>query len=144
MNDEAAFLAAIAAAPGDPTPRLVYADWLEERGDPRAEFIRLQHQLADLLDRLPQLRGGFDLEWVRSVEVRRDVVLHTFTPEQRRHVTKLVRLHTGMGFGEANAFLAGLPAAVLRNLPLDRAEQLRREFAEVAAVTLAPPTPGAS
>ena len=24
------------------TPRLVYADFLEERGDPRGEFIRLQ------------------------------------------------------------------------------------------------------
>src|SRR5262249_2503800 len=32
--------------PDDDTPRLVYADWLEERGDPRGEFIRLQCALA--------------------------------------------------------------------------------------------------
>ncbi len=38
MSDEAAFLAAIAAAPADALPRLVYADWLEERGDNRAEL----------------------------------------------------------------------------------------------------------
>jgi len=35
-------LAAIWAAPGDDGPRLVYADFLQERGDPRGEFIALQ------------------------------------------------------------------------------------------------------
>jgi len=30
MNDEQAFLDAIAAAPGDNTARLVYADWLDD------------------------------------------------------------------------------------------------------------------
>ncbi len=40
---EAGFLEAIRAAPVDDGPRLVYADWLEECGDPaRAEFIRIQ------------------------------------------------------------------------------------------------------
>ena len=35
-------LAAIIAHPDEDTPRLVYADWLQENGDPdRAEFIRL-------------------------------------------------------------------------------------------------------
>jgi len=29
-------------------PRLVYADWLDERGDPRSEFVRLQVRLCDL------------------------------------------------------------------------------------------------
>jgi uncharacterized protein (TIGR02996 family) len=38
-----ALLAAVLAAPDDDAPRLVYADWLDERGRPeRAEFIRLQ------------------------------------------------------------------------------------------------------
>jgi uncharacterized protein (TIGR02996 family) len=37
------FLRAICADPEDDTVRLVYADWLDENGDPeRAEFIRLQ------------------------------------------------------------------------------------------------------
>ncbi|MEK6238884.1 MAG: TIGR02996 domain-containing protein [Planctomycetales bacterium] len=35
------FLADIAAHPDDDAPKLVYADWLEERGDKRADFIRL-------------------------------------------------------------------------------------------------------
>ena len=42
----AAFLEAILAAPADDTPRLIYADWLDEHGDPdRAEFIRVQCEL---------------------------------------------------------------------------------------------------
>jgi uncharacterized protein (TIGR02996 family) len=40
--DEAALLAAVLAAPADDAPRLVYADWLTERGDPRGELILLQ------------------------------------------------------------------------------------------------------
>jgi len=41
VTDHDAFVAAIVNAPDDATARLVYADWLEERGDPRAEFLRL-------------------------------------------------------------------------------------------------------
>src|SRR5262249_20715701 len=44
---EAAFLRSIADAGDDDTPRLVFSDWLEERGDTaRAEFIRVQCDLA--------------------------------------------------------------------------------------------------
>jgi uncharacterized protein (TIGR02996 family) len=47
MSDESALLAAIRAAPADDAPRLVYADWLDEHGQPeRAEFIRVQIALA--------------------------------------------------------------------------------------------------
>ncbi len=39
--EEAAFVAAIRRAPGDRTARLVYADWLQERGEAfRAEHLR--------------------------------------------------------------------------------------------------------
>jgi uncharacterized protein (TIGR02996 family) len=42
---ELTFLDAIQSAPRDDTPRLVYADWLDEHGQPEyAEFIRLQCQ----------------------------------------------------------------------------------------------------
>ncbi len=45
MHD--AFLSAIIDAPEDDTPRLVYADWLDENGEPeRAEFIRTQCRTA--------------------------------------------------------------------------------------------------
>jgi uncharacterized protein (TIGR02996 family) len=41
-----AFLDAVVSVPDDVAPRLMYADWLEERGDPRGEFIRVQCELA--------------------------------------------------------------------------------------------------
>ena len=44
MN-ESYFLNAIEANPCDPTPRLIYADWLDERGDPRGELLRIQEEL---------------------------------------------------------------------------------------------------
>jgi uncharacterized protein (TIGR02996 family) len=47
--DAEALLGAILAAPDDDAPRLVFADWLEEHGDPaRAAFIRAQVELARL------------------------------------------------------------------------------------------------
>lgn len=46
MTDRDALLATVAAHPDDDLPKLVYADWLEERGDPvdvaRGRFIRAQ------------------------------------------------------------------------------------------------------
>src|SRR5262249_60458262 len=46
MTHEEAFLRAIRDSRDDDAPRLAYADWLEERGDPRGEFIRVQCELA--------------------------------------------------------------------------------------------------
>ena len=47
---EIAFRRAIVAEPHDDVPRMVYADWLQERDTPedeaRAEFIRVQVRLA--------------------------------------------------------------------------------------------------
>lgn len=68
------FLAAICANPDDDTPRLVYADWLDENGDPdRAEFIRLHIERSrhreyvpyELLheDRIGPLRAAHEAAW---------------------------------------------------------------------------------
>jgi len=51
MSIAEALLAAIREAPEDDLPRLAYADWLEENGDPqRAEFIHVQIERANLPD----------------------------------------------------------------------------------------------
>ena len=47
MSEADALLAAIRQAPDDDAPRLIYAAWLDEHGQPeRAEFIRVQIELA--------------------------------------------------------------------------------------------------
>ncbi|HJZ54739.1 MAG TPA: TIGR02996 domain-containing protein, partial [Gemmataceae bacterium] len=49
MTDEQALRKAIAEQPEEDTPRLAYADWLDEANRPdRAEFIRIQIELAPL------------------------------------------------------------------------------------------------
>ncbi|MCI0703269.1 MAG: TIGR02996 domain-containing protein [Planctomycetia bacterium] len=52
MSDRDALLAAILANPDEDTPRLVYADWLDEHGDAKdkkhAQLIRAQCELAKL------------------------------------------------------------------------------------------------
>ena len=71
------FLDEIHAAPYDESPRLVYADWLEEQGDPRAEYLRLECELVglkaddalfrELAPRLHELREAIDPAWLAEV-----------------------------------------------------------------------------
>jgi uncharacterized protein (TIGR02996 family) len=55
---ERGLLEAIGANPDDDEPRLVYADWLSERGDPRGELITLLCIMAAEPERRPQLELG--------------------------------------------------------------------------------------
>lgn len=50
MSQEQAFLAAMLASPDDLHLRQVFADWLEEQGDPRGELLRLTHALTQEVD----------------------------------------------------------------------------------------------
>ena len=52
------FLKEIWAAPGDDGPREVFADWLQERDDPRGEFIALQLARARKRVRTGRIAGG--------------------------------------------------------------------------------------
>jgi uncharacterized protein (TIGR02996 family) len=75
VTHDDAFLQAILESPDDDTPRLVYADYLDEHGDPdRAEFIRVQVALAalppddprrgQLGDRERRLLAGHREDWL--------------------------------------------------------------------------------
>jgi uncharacterized protein (TIGR02996 family) len=85
MAEEEAFIRSILASPRDDAPRLAFADWLEERGDPRGEFLRILlrlealsekeappqmkaklasvREIAGLRQRLRQLRELIPLDW---------------------------------------------------------------------------------
>jgi|GEM_PF-3288672 len=72
-NDDIAFQRAILANPADTTLKLVYADWLQERGDPRAEFVRLQVELNEMVESestaqatgwLGKMGSNLDPKWV--------------------------------------------------------------------------------
>lgn len=76
MTDED-FLDAIATKPESDMHRLVYADWLEERGDVRAEFLRLDHELQCLSEeeeeylvkesRWLDLWDRIDQDWIERI-----------------------------------------------------------------------------
>jgi uncharacterized protein (TIGR02996 family) len=57
MDMHQAFLADIAAHPEDDAPRLIYADWLEEHGDPALPYVPLDDETAVLLARSRCLKG---------------------------------------------------------------------------------------
>jgi uncharacterized protein (TIGR02996 family) len=47
VTDDEAFIRAIVANPADDAPRLVYADWLDERNDPRGAYLRAEVTWAE-------------------------------------------------------------------------------------------------
>jgi uncharacterized protein (TIGR02996 family) len=118
-DDERAFFDRIRDEPDDDGPRLMYADWLDENGQPeRAEFIRLQCALARLPDedaRRPALRererqlSEANLEkW--SAEVKPfidDVVFH-------RGVIDSVSVDAGKFLRSGEAIFASAPVRKVR------------------------------
>ena len=95
MDDIEHLYSAVFAAPSDDGPRLVLADALQERGDPRGEFISLQLQrprsqrserrMEKLLDRhraaflrglQPVVMPDATQRWERGFLVEASVVLH--------------------------------------------------------------------
>jgi uncharacterized protein (TIGR02996 family) len=66
MDDGDALLKAILNNPAEDTPRLMYADWLEESGQPeRAEFIKLQIEL-DRSKKPPKSKTNREAELLRK------------------------------------------------------------------------------
>ena len=62
--DEAALLRAVVAAPGDHLARLVYADWLDDRGDPRGAYLRAETAAPGDRGTLVPAAAGLDAVWV--------------------------------------------------------------------------------
>jgi uncharacterized protein (TIGR02996 family) len=72
VSQDAAFLKAIRAAPGDDTPRLVYADWLDDGNKPGGDYLRAEAAWARRRDPVTEgearLRAaGLDPVWVARV-----------------------------------------------------------------------------
>ncbi len=71
MLPDQGFLDDIVEHPDDDTPRLIYADWLEDQGEPasaaRAEFIRIQcratQEMRKLLQRQQEIMNQHEQQW---------------------------------------------------------------------------------
>lgn len=134
MSLEAELIAAIEAAPEDPAPRLVYADWLEQRGDPRAELVQLSTRMWQAPIDLPRVRTlglrredlqkRCDRRWLARIqrpsfaEIRRRIgVLSALDPERKQPGagTHDYRLRAPLTVAE----LAALEARIGGTLPED-------------------------
>ena len=77
MNEQE-FIHTIQNNHGDDSYRLIYADWLEEHGDPRAEFLRVQlavvylsidHPVRQHIDeQFTVFNASMDPDWLRNVD----------------------------------------------------------------------------
>ncbi len=67
MSEDEAFIRAIVASPGDDLPRLVYADYLDERDDPRGTYLRAELDPDSTGDTLYKLSHNLDAIWVLRV-----------------------------------------------------------------------------
>jgi uncharacterized protein (TIGR02996 family) len=66
VNEDELFVRAIVGNPGDDTHRLVYADWLDERSDPRGSYLRAETEWA---------KGRRELSWTPpTTEPEREAV----------------------------------------------------------------------
>jgi uncharacterized protein (TIGR02996 family) len=88
MNHERDFLAAIAGDSENDALRLIYADWLEDQGDARCEYVRAMCELLNgpqrkdaarerLLLAVADFHAIGDLDWALQIARRVDVILHT-------------------------------------------------------------------
>jgi uncharacterized protein (TIGR02996 family) len=68
MDEEGGFVQALLTSPEDPALRPIYADWLEEHGDLRSEYLRLECELAALADEDPRSRDETRLARVAEIE----------------------------------------------------------------------------
>ena len=138
MGDEEAFLAALAERPGDDLTRLVFADWLDERGDGRAAYLRLVVEVAEriktnrphrrLATRVRPLAEGVELSWREVAGKRFSLRLDSCKPARRVVTIIATRGVTGVGLAEAISIVDRAPIIVLEQLLLEDADRLRRDL----------------
>jgi uncharacterized protein (TIGR02996 family) len=119
MGPEAALLAAMASSPDDELPRLAYADWLEENGEPRrAELVRLSC-------RLDPHRDSFDDDAINSLRRR---VEELRAPEEDAEQKWRASIHEPMRWGVEVGWRWGFVDSLA--LPVQWFLRFGREFRE--------------
>jgi uncharacterized protein (TIGR02996 family) len=77
MDQESALIRAVLADPGTALPRQIYADWLDERGDRRGEYLRLvcdldmcrcsDDEAENARERIRELQATIDPFWLAQM-----------------------------------------------------------------------------
>jgi uncharacterized protein (TIGR02996 family) len=155
VTTELGFLQTILADPGDDAHRLVYADWLDERDDPRGRHLRIEVRLAELSEQDPAspaldaeylgLRAGLEPGWRAAVGKRYDLLLESYLPQYKIQIIKVIRELSWLGLKEAKDLSETLPAVIpTRGRSREQLEPLRAQFAAGTRVALRPAADSAS
>ncbi|MGE3819767.1 MAG: TIGR02996 domain-containing protein [Isosphaeraceae bacterium] len=133
MRNEADFLAALQDDPDDDGLRLVFADWLEERGDPRFEYVRVMvetarrerdgHDTTRLVRWLVARGDAIDGNWREAVGIRYEVVLESVERSNLPRVVLTLAVLTSVAYRDARA-LAARPPVVVARLVREEAERV--------------------
>jgi uncharacterized protein (TIGR02996 family) len=133
MTEEEALIAGIHANPLDDLPRLVYADWLDERNRfVEGEYLRLVAALAkpgtpvDMRQphsvRVVAIAEGIDPQWREATGSRFDLWIDPpLNPARIINFIKTAREVSGLGLAELKAFCHTLPKVLTGGLPLEEA-----------------------
>lgn len=125
MSDDRAFFDRHRADPHGDGPRLIYADWLDDHGEPdRAEFIRVQCALARLPDDAPErpalaaraarLREAHEARWAAPLAGL------VSAWEFRRGLLDSVSVDTEQFLGTGRAIFAAAPVRKVRFVEVGR------------------------
>jgi uncharacterized protein (TIGR02996 family) len=145
MSEEQSFLEQLKENPADDGTRLVYADWLEDHGQPAlAAYIRLELELAAMepdepgyTERDAELRRrrlSLDLEKVNQVGRGYDLILMRYERVLKIRVIKVIRELAGCSLLEAKNLSETVPSTVCREVSRYEAEIGREKFSQLGSV----------
>lgn len=107
MNEEQGFIAAIQADPFDDTTKLVYADWLEERGDIRHHYLRVLVMQRQFAQGIARMREVIDPRWLGAINEYWRVVLLGFTRDREVQLLTYLSTVTGRSHAVLEELLSG-------------------------------------
>lgn len=138
-EEEEAFIATIGDARDEITPRLVYADWLDEHDEAtRAEYLRVASTIAQLSEsdrsletlcrQLRLLAEQIPRSWRDRVGFEYRVLLDWFDPGELITVVRLLRMKFSLNLAEATAATRTLPVELPMIHTREEADEVRFTF----------------
>jgi uncharacterized protein (TIGR02996 family) len=142
---EQAFFDALDKDPNDDIARLVWADQLQELGDPRGEYLRLEVQVHTATRRMEELRQQLDPRWLRSVARTWAIKIFSFPRERIIETIKVIREATNCGLKDAKDVVnritaTGQPQVAIDGLDEAQVERALRTIRSSGAVAERAPT----
>ncbi len=143
--DETQLIRAVLAEPDHDGARLVYADWLSQQGDPRAEYLRLEvswgrlalgdRRATRMQTRLRELQSSSQPFWRALVGKQYDVVLQSYPVGRRGAVVAALQRLLHRQRSSIESIVDGMPWPLVRGLPRDEAEVLQGQLLMEARAT---------